>query len=173
VGPAVALIDHVTKAAEGRGRYAIGAQHKLAGIDGAAYLVELVKPFGHGKRGLARVTVAKDRGGRVRQHAEGDRIAELHLRSEPDGSVFADLTSPRSSDEPFRPTVLMSRVSEALLKSPQPLPVRGVLDRVKGRAEDVRRALAALVDEGYVVREQGANRSQLHRLERPFIEDGS
>ena len=32
-GASVIVIDHVTKARESRGRYAIGAQHKLAAID--------------------------------------------------------------------------------------------------------------------------------------------
>ena len=59
-GAAVLLIDHVTKDREGRGRFAIGAQHKLAGVD-VAYGVEVVEPFGGGRDGLVKVTVAKDR----------------------------------------------------------------------------------------------------------------
>ena len=41
-GAAVMGVDHVTKSAEGRGLYAIGSQRKLAAIDGAAYLVDVV-----------------------------------------------------------------------------------------------------------------------------------
>ena len=48
------LVDHVTKSKDDRGRYAIGAQAKLAGIDGAAYSVKMVSPFGRGRTGRAR-----------------------------------------------------------------------------------------------------------------------
>jgi hypothetical protein len=87
-GAAVVLIDHVVKAKDGRGRYAIGAQHKLAGLDGAAYSFEAIRPFGRGREGVARIEVTKDRPGFVRQIAEaGTRVAELYLRSREDGRV--------------------------------------------------------------------------------------
>jgi hypothetical protein len=37
---AVVVVDHVTKGTEGRGRFAIGAQAKMAALDGASYSVE-------------------------------------------------------------------------------------------------------------------------------------
>jgi|SRR5829696_4156495 len=43
-GAAVLLIDHVVKDREARGRYAIGAQHKLAGVD-VAYRLDVAQPF--------------------------------------------------------------------------------------------------------------------------------
>jgi hypothetical protein len=46
-GAIVVMIDHVTKNREGRGRFAIGAQHKLSAVDGAAYTVELAGVRGH------------------------------------------------------------------------------------------------------------------------------
>ena len=44
-GTAVICIDHVTKASETQGRYAIGGQHKLAGTTGAAYRFTTVQPL--------------------------------------------------------------------------------------------------------------------------------
>ena len=41
-GAAVVLIDHVAKDKEKRGRYAIGAQHKLAGV-AVAYGIEVLR----------------------------------------------------------------------------------------------------------------------------------
>ena len=38
-GAPVACIDHVTKSSENRGRWAIGAQHKLAGTSGVTFAV--------------------------------------------------------------------------------------------------------------------------------------
>ncbi len=48
-GAAVALVDHVTKSQESRGRWAIGSERKLSGLDGAAYGFETIVPFGRGK----------------------------------------------------------------------------------------------------------------------------
>lgn len=67
-GAAVVLIDHVTKSSDGRGRFAIGGQAKLASLDGAAYTVDVVDPLGAGLKGRLRLRVAKDRPGQVRQH---------------------------------------------------------------------------------------------------------
>jgi hypothetical protein len=68
-GAAVIMIDHVTKSAE-RGRFAIGAQAKMAGLDGAAYSVEVKsgQPLAKGVRGTLVIKVAKDRPGYVRGH---------------------------------------------------------------------------------------------------------
>jgi len=170
-GAAVATIDHVTKSREGRGRYAIGAQHKLSGLDGAAYTLELAAPFGHGRHGIARMYVQKDRPGRVREHCPGQLAGELHLRSQPDGSVLAEITAPVSQDEmPFRPTVLMSRVSRLLEASPAGLSGRAIGDAVAGKTAGVRLATQVLVSEGYVAVET-VGQARLHRSIRPFTED--
>jgi len=84
MGGAVVLVDHVAKDRNGRGRFAIGAQHKLAGIDGAAYSIEVIRPFGRGMRGLSRLTVTKDRPGFVRPNAAyGKGAGPVHLHSSP------------------------------------------------------------------------------------------
>ena len=173
LGPAVVLIDHVTKSAETRGRYAIGAQHKLAGLDGAAFTVELAQPFGHGRKGIARIHVAKDRPGRVREHASGGkRIAELHLISEPDGSVLAELRAPEATGPAgtFRPTVLMERVSRHLEDNPDGSSVRDVQGAVQGKTDAKRQALECLVTDGYAERIPGARGSHLHTSLKPYRE---
>ncbi len=171
-GPAVALIDHQVKNAENRGRYAIGAQHKLAGLDGAAYTLDLVHAFGHGRKGLARIDVAKDRPGRVREHASGGKhIAELHLTSEADGSVFAELRTPdgTASAGTFRPTVLMERVSRHLEDHPDGQTQRQVLDAVTGKRDAKRTALDVLVSESHVDLDT-AQRSHTYRSLTPYRE---
>lgn len=65
-GAAVCCIDHVTKARDGRGRFPIGAQHKLAGVTGAAYVVTPQQALRRGGTGTLEVRVAKDRPGAVR-----------------------------------------------------------------------------------------------------------
>lgn len=79
-GAAVVLIDHITKNAETRGRFAIGGQAKLATIDGAAFLVEPIEGLAPGKIGTLTVRVTKDRPGFVRKSAgmyrKSDRTQE-------------------------------------------------------------------------------------------------
>lgn len=67
-GAAVIVIDHVGKGTE-RGRFAIGSQAKMAVLTGAAYLVDVERPFAPGKPGSVVMCVAKDRPGDVRAHA--------------------------------------------------------------------------------------------------------
>lgn len=64
-GPAVVLIDHVPKSKENRGGYAIGSQHKKAGITGASYTVESKEPMGKGRHGKSYISLAKDKLGGV------------------------------------------------------------------------------------------------------------
>lgn len=174
-GPAVASLDHVTKDREGRGRYAIGAVHKLNGINGCAYLLENRTAFGIGITGRSTVLLAKDRPGQLRKHALPaaggmHRYGDLVLQSHDATFVEAFLhPPPPDTGEPFRPTHLMHKISDALTRAGQPLSVRGVLERVDGKRDrDVTKALAALVDEGFVTIENGPRGAHLHRLNRPF-----
>ena len=79
-GAAVVLIDHITKNAETRGRFAIGGQAKLATIDGAAYLVEPLEALAPGRVGSLTMRVTKDRPGYIRKIAgmwrKSDRTQE-------------------------------------------------------------------------------------------------
>lgn len=68
-GAAVLMIDHVTKDKDGRGRFALGGQAKMASLTGAAYTVDVVSPLGEGMRGELELRVAKDRHGRIRGQA--------------------------------------------------------------------------------------------------------
>lgn len=65
-GAAVVNIDHVTKDRDTRGRFALGSQHKMAALDGAAYVVDVETPIAPGSVGELHLRVAKDRPGSVR-----------------------------------------------------------------------------------------------------------
>lgn len=100
-GAAVPCLDHVTKSREGRGRWAIGAQHKLAAIDGAAYLIETVRPVARSVgldpiEGLYRLTITKDRRGHIRGHvAPGSTtIADIAVTGWPDGRLTVGVEVP-------------------------------------------------------------------------------
>ncbi len=174
-GAAVVLIDHVPKDKEGQGRYSIGAQHKLAGIDGAAFKLEVTQPFGIGRNGASRITVTKDRPGHIRGAAvEGRFVAEMRVNSLPDGAVHLQLAA--RSDAPdstpqVRPTNLMERVSRAIEEHNEAgeEPTRNaVLTEIPGKRNFVADALKRLVDEGYVLTRPGPNRANLHRSARPY-----
>lgn len=172
-GPAVAALDHVTKDREGRGRYALGGVHKLNGVNGAAYVLENRTPFGIGRTGRSTLFVAKDRPGQLRQHAlpasEGMYwLADLVIESHDASFVEASLTVPNQDTGPFRPTVLMRRVSEALERATAPLSKQDIEARVKGRAADIRTAVAALIDDGYVRVTVGKYNAKLHELIKPY-----
>lgn len=95
-GAAVVLIDHVVKSSENQGRFAIGAQSKMAGLTGAAYTVEVTEALGVGRKGELALRVGKDRPGVVRGFAgewrKSDRtqaVARFVLDSSVDPVVAA------------------------------------------------------------------------------------
>lgn len=173
-GAAIALIDHVVKDGEKQGRWALGGQHKLAGIDGVAYLVKAIEPFGRGKKGHARVTVSKDRPGYIEEIALGRTVAEFHLDATDVNILRHSLDAPTAitTDEAgnMRPTHLMERVSRWLELTPG-ANKNQILDGVSGKATYLRRALDRLIQEGYVEVATGPNRQQLHRCINPYRED--
>lgn len=170
-GPAVILIDHVVKDTDKQGRWAIGGQHKLAGLDGVAYLVKTVEPFGRGKKGIARIIIAKDRAGFVEEHALGRTAAEFHLDATNPYILYAALDAPAAmplgDDGHLRPIVLMGRVATFLTLHPGATR-NAILEGVHGKAHYVRQAIDCLIQEGYVEIEKGPNRAQFHRLVETF-----
>ncbi len=173
LGPAVLVLDHVVKDTESRGRWATGSAHKLAGLDGVAYSLEAVHRGGVGLLGRSRLWVEKDRHGQVRGPATvrstGGKDWAGDLVVDSTGPFLeAYVEPPAAQVGPFRPTVLMQRISEALVGAGRPLSGREVEDRVAGKAATVRQALGALVDEGHVEVELGHHNSRQHRLVKPY-----
>ena len=167
-GAAVLTIDHVVKDREQRGRYAIGAQHKLAGVD-CAYSLKVIEPFGRGREGRVKVTVTKDRPGHVRAFADEGRVAEVVLSSTDGSSVTVRLEAPEGGA--FRPTTLMERVSVVVDDEPG-IGTNAIRRAVKGNAKWVQAALVALVDEGFVDRRsEGEGKATKHYSIRPFRAD--
>lgn len=118
-GAAVVLLDHVVKDRQSRGRFATGSQHKLSGINGAAYLLEVVEPFAEGKPGRSTLLVAKDRPGAIRGKATKIRagqyaVAQLVVDVAEATSAFTLTPYEASSKPPWSPTGKMQRASEVL-----------------------------------------------------------
>jgi hypothetical protein len=98
-GAAVIVIDHVTKSTETQGRYAIGGQHKLAGVSGATYRFTTLQALGRALddkpiEGSIAVTIFKDRPGYVRGRTSEGKVGTLYITSYPDRTVIAKLEPP-------------------------------------------------------------------------------
>lgn len=166
-GAAVVVIDHVTKSTEGRGRYALGGQHKLAGVTGAVYSFHVVTPFRrvvHGTEpvtGLVTLKVEKDRPGYVRGKADEGRVAVLRLTAYPDGGITAELAAPgESNDAPAGE--LVRRILE-YLDIYDGSSGRKVEDGVEGKGPAIRDALRWLTERGWLTVERKGN-AHLHYL---------
>lgn len=162
-GAPTVVIDHVTKSADGRGRYAIGGQHKLAAITGAQYLFEVEVPFGRStvdeRTGIMRVTVTKDRPGHVRSYAVDGVIARLNLTSYPDGGVTAVLVAPDGSQIDLK---LAGEIAKHLSIYPASSKnsIEGAVD---AKALRLRKTLTMMVESGWVTVEK-KGQSHLHSL---------
>lgn len=174
-GPAVVMIDHVVKDKEKQDRFALGAQHKLAGIDGVAYIVKMLQPFSRGKRGLARVEIAKDRPGHVREHAHGRTIAEFTLdATRSDVVLIAHLMPPGNetgrAGDTFEPTILMEKISRAVQLTPG-LSKKAIEEMTNGKATTKRLALELLVTRGYIQAKQESRGRISHHHIKPYYAD--
>jgi hypothetical protein len=109
-GAAVVQLDHLTKDREGQGRYAIGGQHKLAGLTGAAYKFEVIRPLTRAEfdpvEGSVLITVTKDRPGYVRGRAREGRVGTLDIVAYPDGGVTATIEPVTSEPAPDRALIV-------------------------------------------------------------------
>lgn len=173
LGPCVITIDHTAKNAAEGNRFAIGAQHKLGSITGAAYLVDVNRahPFAPGRHGQASISISKDRPGAVRAF-HPSRAGTFHLDGT-SGTPQAWIEAPEAppvQGEPFRPTVLMERVSVLLEQVGTPLTGNTIVSEVTGKTKHVRLAIRQLIDEGFIAAEEGPKQSVLHRSVRPFRE---
>lgn len=93
-GCCVVVIDHVPKDKTRRGKGGLGGQHKRAGIDGASYNLETVKPFARGLDGEVKLTVDKDRGGFIRSASiGGDHAANIRIETT-SGSLEVHIDAP-------------------------------------------------------------------------------
>lgn len=172
-GPAVVMLDHVTKNAETRGRYALGGVHKLNAVDGAAFILENRVPFGIGRVGKSTVSIAKDRPGELRKvslrRKEGGLFwfADLVIDSERATShVEVSVVEGVPTDsESFRPTVLMAKIVEVMGAAGRVLSQREIEALCPGhRLITVRGALALLINEGVVEIVEGPRGARLHVL---------
>ncbi|QYF89705.1 AAA family ATPase [Arthrobacter sp. PAMC25284] len=180
-GAAVALVDHVTKSVEGRGRFAIGAQAKMSFLTGASYSVEVIEPGGVGMVGKISLRIGKDRPGMVRPHGgpfrKSDRTQEAAvaiLDSSDRKTIRYTLVPPRDPADATgtgRTAETMDAVLEAIRDAPTPPSFRTLQAVVKGSADLLRRSIAELITSGQITTEPGPRSATLHRIAGPYSTD--
>jgi len=175
---AVITVDHVVKAKDSRGRFAVGSQEKINQVTGAAYAIEVERMIAPGNRGELVVRVTKDRIGQVRANAGKWRAND---RTQEVARFVVDSTDPtwcnvivENPEEKqagtWRPTYLMQKVSEHLQACAEPLSTKAIKEAIAGKAEHVGTALAMLVTDGYVEQTKGARGALLHKSISPYLD---
>lgn len=171
-GAAVVMLDHVAKNKEEQGRWARGSGAKLGAVDGASYQVKVTSSFSRHKAGTMKLVVAKDRPGGV--GAIGDVAAVVTIDPKADGARVVVRLDPNtveiSKADPWKPTVLMEKVSRALEDSKVPLTassLRSLVHSEKPRL--VGEAIARLISEGWIV--EGTGKPKTLRIVTPYRND--
>jgi len=149
-GAAVVTLDHVTKSREGRGKYAYGSVGKLNSISGAAYLVEVTRPWSRARNGrpvegAANVKVTKDRPGFVRDgRSDLSTVAVVEVLATPDGLLDVRLVLPE--DSAGTPSIDLIRRIVDLLRSEGPMTTNAIAGELGGNTATVKDAVKWLRD---------------------------
>jgi len=170
-GAAVLVLDHMTKSHESNKRFAIGAQHKLAAVDGIALIATMKKHWGrpeagssHTQYGQVNFAISKDRPGVVRGLAGSDQIAfAMNVTAYPDAGVsiaFDSYQPTESKAEEKRDLIML-----LLHKSESPLNTSKIIKSgsITGNEAAKTAALNDLITEGLVLMVKKGNEN-LHSL---------
>jgi hypothetical protein len=145
-GIATIVIDHVVKNADNRGKYAIGSERKVGGVDVHLGFEPIGQPLTRGGDALYKITTHKDRPGWLPR----PRAGELELVSDPETHAITWTFKPPSSDaesgDGWRPTVLIDRVLEHVERYDyEPVSRSALAGAVHGRREYVLKAIDCLL----------------------------
>lgn len=165
-GKATIVPDHVTKATEGRGKYAIGSERKVGQTDVHLGIEVVGSPLTRGGSALVKIHVHKDRPGFLSRPV----AAEINLASDPDTHAITwKLSEAPTAAEPFRPTVLMEKVSRYI--EGKPASRAAIKDGVAGRNEWIIKAITALIEDGYADETVPGTKGTSIRSTKPFRQD--
>jgi hypothetical protein len=158
--PAVITIDHVPKNPDGRGKGAIGGQHKRASIDGIGLTFTIgSEPLARGRDGRARITIDKDRPGHVRAHAAArGHIGDLvitHFAGQLQWAIEPADDQPADTRQNLADTIV-----DILNELDRPTSIRGLSTELRNRQhshanEAITNTLEMLAAEGKVESSRG------------------
>ncbi|WP_158604500.1 AAA family ATPase [Nocardioides mangrovicus] len=178
-GAAVLLLDHEVKRSNDRGRFALGAGHKLAAIRGAAFKLRSRERFSIGRSGSSELYVVKDRPGAVRrlgtQIGRDDvLVATLNVRSGGPDMVEVSIDPPdldlHFREEESNKDRIKKEMALALQESQDDQEggfekKSDVYGLIQGRTQDKSDALRELIEDDFVS-------PKPYRLLRPYPIDG-
>lgn len=159
-GAAVVTVDHVPKNPDGRLKGGIGAQAKRSGMTGATVRVEVdgdAYPT-PGKTGFLRLSVDKDRRGKVREAAAGGHLSMVSVQSDPiTKAVVITLAAPDPNAPPPVAAVegkfdhsLAEKITETMLRLRAPISYRKLGEQVKHNSKNRKTTFDWLVEHDYV-----------------------
>ena len=138
-------VDHVTKNADARGRWAIGSERKTGQAD-VVLGAKTLAPFSRGHTGRLAINTLKDRFGAVPR----PQAAELELVS--DGSritwTFKAASLTEDSEDVWKPTELMAKVKRYLEQRSEPVSRNQIVRDVTGKRTYLLEAIQHVIDEG-------------------------
>lgn len=176
-GACVLLLDHVTKAREGRDRWARGSGAKLAAVDGVAYMLDPIEWLSRDKPGKLKLTVAKDRPGHIGAVGAIAAIVQINP-SEQGARVAYEMQHPEGDGEWHGPTECMAAIRQMFIESPDLEIARSnigsQLKVVYGRTwkdKTCRDAAETLALQGVLEVRLGARNGRFFRLHRDFQDD--
>lgn len=159
-GVTTIVLDHVTKATTGRGRYGIGSERKATGAD-VVLAAEIVRLFRRGEQGRMRLRVLKDRFGFLRRPV----AAMFELASDPETHaitwVFTEPVEDERDSGEWRPTHLMERVSRHLEGCSEPVSRNEIVRAVNGKRDFVLQAIDHLVADDFASETPGPRGARL------------
>lgn len=168
VGIATVVVDHVNKAAQQRGAFAIGSERKVGGTDVHLGFAAITAPH-RGGTGHLKITVHKDRIGHLPRPP-----GTLRLDSDADTHAITWTLVPETGsgstqdgDGDCQPTFLMERVTHYLGQQNEPVSRSTIERNVTGKGTYVRQALDTLVSDGSVTETTGPGKTRLYTLTTP------
>lgn len=156
-GAAILIIDHVAKSTSDTNRWAIGAQHKLAAVDGAAYILDTEEAISRGRETTLKLKIAKDRPGHVGPMKTTARL--LHVAATEAGDITWQWQTPGPDTPAARQNRRRHDIYEYVASSLDPVSQRMIERDIKGKREDIRDDVKALIAHGYLRTEQGTRGS--------------
>jgi hypothetical protein len=169
---ATLVLDHVTKASEGRGKYAIGSERKVGQVDVHLGLEVVGTTLTRGGTGLVKVKTLKDRPGFLtRPYA-----AEISLASDPDTHRITWDIRPAADQAPtgeWRPTVLMEKVSRYLERHPDGANRTTIYAAVEGKRDYLIVSVDSLLTDGYAEETVPGKKGTAIRVLKPYRDEPS
>lgn len=151
LGITTIVIDHVSKAGIVSGsKFTIGSERKI-GMTDVHLGIEVVSQLSRGTQGRVRVRTHKDRPG----HLLRPVACELELNSDQfTHLVTYSFKAPSYGGDSWKPTVVMERVLAHFKQFPDPQSDMDLVNAVWGNPEYIVLAIATLITEGELVRDE-------------------